>query len=63
MDKKVHFNFAIEGQDVDKLDIYNLLQEELQSKGMDAKLTSGSFQCYYTEANQKPEVIIKKEKK
>lgn len=63
MDKKIHCNFAIEGQDVDKMDIYRLLLEEIQSKGMDAKIASGSFQCYYTETTPKPEVIKKKEKK
>lgn len=49
MDKKIHFNYAIEGQDVDKLDVYNLLLEEIQSKGMDAKITSGNTNVYYIE--------------
>lgn len=60
MDKKIHFNFAYEGEDVDKLDIENIIEEKIQSQGMDARMTSGSFQCFYTGVNQKPEVIIKK---
>lgn len=49
MDKTLHITFAITGKDVDKLDAYTLFLQEIQSKGMDAKITSGNSNIYYTE--------------
>lgn len=51
MDKKLHITFAIEGEDVDKIDIYAMLMSLPESDKL--KITSGHTSIYYTKKEEK----------